>query len=394
MFFHPSAISITPVSVRSVFFFNFIETNTSLQYVRDCLNTLRVGGGLQVGGHINNGETQKYIFTENKLSREGTSVSSSYSFETGKGKGYQKKEPRGGWEPPLVLPPTLHDSAASSPCDPSRPRILHMFWTGPLTDKPYLAILSFLYTQNLGLHNATIDRLSASVCRPQLWVWIDLDPTKVLPDTNAQHELDEQLKESPWSSAFLHSRFKTAVRFKLWNTTEQLDSTPDLKDQWRLHPILNSVGQDVKATAGQTKKISTVLSDLVRFVLLYRFGGIYIDGDTLFLRDWEELWGWRGAFAYRWSIHEMYNTAIIRMHKGSALGSFIFHTAMRNGWDFHPHTIARYMSDSYSTDLLYRLPGALFDPNWINWENEQRDRPPQPAFERRVWCYDSSFSCR
>lgn len=87
---------------------------------------------------------------------------------------------------------------------------------------------------------------------------------------------------------------------------------------------------------GEYDRLSTTLSDMARFVLTHRYGGMYIDTDTLLLRDWEELWNWRGAFAYRWSRLPEYNTAIMRMHRYSALGSFIFKAALANGLDFHP----------------------------------------------------------
>jgi len=143
---------------------------------------------------------------------------------------------------------------------------------------------------------------------------------------------------------------------------------------------LDSLGHEVNVGENNDKKVGAVLSDLVRFVLLHRYGGIYVDGDFIFLRDWEELWGWRGAFAYQWSVHDLYNTAVLRMNKGSALGSFIFLTALRNNWDFHPHTVSRYIRDAHSMNLMYRLPSAPFDASWLHWEGEQRDRPPQPAF--------------
>ena len=73
---------------------------------------------------------------------------------------------------PLTLPqpnpiPATFDS--KTPCDPLHPRIFHMFWAGPFTDKPYMAVMSFLFTQNLGLdkpmdqHNEII----RNTCRPQ-----------------------------------------------------------------------------------------------------------------------------------------------------------------------------------------------------------------------------------
>jgi len=117
-------------------------------------------------------------------------------------------------------------------------------------------------------------------------------------------------------------------------------------------------------------------------VLCHRFGGVYLDADTLLLRDWEEIWGWKGAFAYRWSRLPSYNTAILRLNQGSALGSFLFKTALKNGLDFHPMTVSRYLKDAHLEELLMMLPDALFDPAWLNTEYYQLERPPFPYFSR------------
>jgi len=132
-----------------------------------------------------------------------------------------------------------------------------------------------------------------------------------------------------------------------------------------------------------------VLSDLARFVLCHRFGGIYLDADTIFLRDWEELWGWRGAFAYRWSWHLKYNTAVLRMHAGSALGTFLLRTALRNGLDFHPMTVSKYLDDAQLDRLLFRCPDAMFDPGFLTAEHLQLDRPPFPEFQHFGHFFDT-----
>jgi WD repeat and SOF domain-containing protein 1 len=147
--------------------------------------------------------------------------------------------------------------------------------------------------------------------------------------------------------------------------------------------------EDILSRAGSKSassydKVSVVLSDMARFVLCHRFGGIYIDADTIFLRDWEELWGWKGSFAYRWSRLEKYNTAVLHMNKGSALGTFMFRSALKNGLDFHPMTVSRYTADAHLEGLLLRLPDALFDSAWLNTEYYQRERPPQPYFTELV----------
>lgn len=337
------------------------------------------------------------------------------------------------WEGPLHLPPVPKYRPykdQQSPCDPENPRLFHMFWTGPFTDKPYLALLSFLYTQNLGLHLGN-DHIDFDYCRPKFWLWISPGPAAQAPGPNALREMFEGLKSNPWASPFLHPRFKDVIQFKLWNTTEQLDGIPELKGGWRemrdnlfnsggfvekvpVNEVANNVAPEASdeveggegapmaaapapttrfgsheddkvnrvgsKSAQEYDKLSVILSDMARFVLCHRFGGIYLDADTIFLRDWEELWGWRGAFAYRWSRLPKYNTAVLRMNKNSALGAFLFRTALRNGFDFHPMTLSRYTKDAYLEGLLLRLPDALFDSAWLNTEDYQRERPPQPYF--------------
>lgn len=333
------------------------------------------------------------------------------------------------WEPALHLAEPIEYKRSeilkgpNGPCDPDHPRVYHMFWTGPFTDKPYLALLSYLFTQNLGLHEPQ-GHEQTEVCRPQFWMWINPGPAAAVPNPNARKEMFDSLKKSPWASPFLHPRFKDVIKFKMWNTTEQLDGVPELKEEWRAlqETLFNSGGHIIQvpqkkaetteeilaasegsgndtnaATATGTStddmlnrlgstsasaydRLSVILSDMARFVLCHRFGGIYLDADTILLRDWEELWGWKGAFAYRWSRLETYNTAVLHLNKNSALGTFLFKTALRNLLDFHPMTVSKYSKDAYMEGLLLRLPDALFDSAWLNTEYFQRDRPPQPYF--------------
>ncbi|KAI0788643.1 hypothetical protein C8Q75DRAFT_807845 [Abortiporus biennis] len=416
------------------------------KYVRDCLEVLRIGGGLDNGKRVRRAKTDEwsYIYVENGERENATDtapyIKPAFALKT-QGEldpttGLTKK--RGAeWELPLRLrppPPYVSHIHQISACDEENPRIFHMFWTGPFTDKPYLALLSFLFTQNLGLH---LEHPDPSVCRPQFWLWINPGPAASVPNPSALKDMHDQLRGNPWASPFLHPRFKDVIQFKLWNTTEQLDGIPELKDEWRAlrDSLFNSGGYVEKvpqaASNGKTKteaeededdnddedevsvagavaaptnaaktgdnddkvnrvgskspssydRLSVILSDMARFVLCHRFGGIYLDADTIFLRDWEELWGWRGAFAYRWSRLETYNTAVLRLNKGSALGTFLFRTALKNGLDFHPMTISKYTKDAHLEPLLLRLPDAMFDSAWLNTEQYQRDRPPQPYFQ-------------
>lgn len=393
------------------------------------MEVLRIGGGLDNGARLRRGSVDdwRYIYLEDGQVNKAVDPSPSQaafdpirplaSLDPNAG---LLKKPRTEWETPLRLPPPLEHRpyhTLPSTCDPENPRLFHMFWTGPFTDKPYLALLSYLFTQNIRLH-VHEDEPDAIACRPQFWLWINPGPAAAIPNPNALHDMFEQLKSNPWASPFLHPRFKDVVKFKMWNTTEQLDGVPEIKDEWRVlkDALFNSGGHIISvphedevssdsatasvSSAGPTAKnnedemvnrlgsksadsydrLSVILSDMARFVLCHRFGGVYLDADTIFLRDWEELWGWKGAFAYRWSRLEKYNTAVLRMNKGSALGSFLFRTALKNGLDFHPMTVSKYTKDAYIEGLLLRLPDALFDSAWLNTEYYQRDRPPQPYF--------------
>ena len=439
------------------------------QYVRDCLEYLRVGAGLdnlmphtrlpQAGttedelpgvaprkvDYQSEGQYKpkppafpidwRYIYMEDRTSIPGPSSDWSRAYIGGRGQ-----------EPPLSLlpprPPQTHKSfqPPSHPgaCSDEYPRIFHIFWTGEFTDKPYMSLLSYLYTQNLGLNQAQNAKLHANFCRPQFWVWINPQP-KQGKKRNSQGDRDDTVAEmmdllasNPWSSPFLHPRFKDLIKFKYWNTTEQMNATPEWANEWRrlldengsgarsdgklvVHKksqwgirkedgktkvgeedvVLGGVGEsherekeedeqfereELKSSSAGYDTKSVVLSDTARWLLLHRYGGVYLDADTLLLRDWEELWGYRGAFAYRWSRLPDYNTAILKMNKGSALGTFLLRTALRNGMDLHPMTIWRYIEDAGLEWLLYRLPDALFDSAWLNTEFYQRDRPPTPYF--------------
>ncbi|TFK41273.1 hypothetical protein BDQ12DRAFT_626622 [Crucibulum laeve] len=396
------------------------------KFVRDCLEVLRVGAGLDNGKRMRRGNVDdwKYIYLE----QADNSTYSEVDYETGVAtypgatqsgdtsdadSGLTKRR-NAEWEaPPIPLrPPIKYQpfTALPSPCDPENPRLFHMFWTGPFTDKPYIAILSFLFTQNTGLH--THHPPDNSACRPQFWLWINPGPAAAVPNPTALHDMYKTLKENPWAAPFLHPRFKDVIQFKLWNTTEQMDGVPELKDEWRSRDLFNSGGVPYSIPADKVKessftngtetgskgqeedmvnragskssstydRLSVILSDIARFILCHRFGGIYLDADTIFLRDWEELWGWHGAFAYRWSRLEKYNTAVLHLNKNSALGKFLFRTALKNNMDFHPMTVSKYTKEAHLEGLLLRLPDALFDSAWLNTEDYQMSRPPQPFF--------------
>jgi DDB1- and CUL4-associated factor 13 len=249
-----------------------------------------------------------------------------------------------------------------------------MFWAGPITDKVYFLLLSFLFTQDLQLD---LKEEEASPCRPQMWCWIHQPSSTNLSD-RSDWQLRRELLSNPWSAPFLHPRFAAVIKFKMWDTKEQLHAVPELKPSW--HILRDAVFQGEQTAsigpsmmdsshAEKYDHSSVVLSDLARFVLCHRFGGVYVDVDVIFLRDWSELLRAPWAFAYRWSRLPAYNTAVLRLRRGSALGTFILRTALAHGFNLHPMAVTRYLADAGLNPLLAQLPDALFDPAWLNVGN-------------------------
>jgi WD repeat and SOF domain-containing protein 1 len=359
---------------------------------------MRVGAGLDNGNRLRRGplDTWKYIYTENADALAVPAhtpgwVNDAAAAHPLRKTGSQLLNARA--QPKMRAAPP-----AGADCDAERPRIFHMYWSGPFTDKPYMTLLSFLYTQPLGLHAAAG---AAPACAPQFWVWINPGAGGSVPNPGATRAMFDGLAANPWAAPFLHARFHAAVKFKLWNTTAQLDAHAELAG-WRAHSVLGKLVPDPTALAAlrdaaagggaageaalvqlrASDKAQVIMSDLVRFVVTHAYGGAYVDVDHVLLRDWEELWGWRGAFAMRWSHHPAYNTAVLRMHAGSPLGAFFLRTALASARrePFHPFDISDYLDDAALAPLLVRIPDALFDPNFLNMEGLQRERPPFPAY--------------
>ena len=91
------------------------------------------------------------------------------------------------------------------------------------------------------------------------------------------------------------------------------------------------------------------ITDLIRMVVLYLYGGVYFDLDMMFMRDITPLLDYQ--FTYRWSLSIEANTALIHFHKesnelGGLIGKFSApsFTACPISLDtysyrFHPHNL-------------------------------------------------------
>ena len=180
-----------------------------MQYVRDCLEVLRLGGGLDNGARVRRGKMDewKYIYVEDGELQNSThtapQVNPALALKSqgiaDPNAGFVKKR-NADWEPHVYFPqPPKYIAHNDRPvaCE-ENPHLFHMFWTGPFTDKPYLALLSFLYTQNLGLH-LDAEHDAPTTCRPKFWLWINPGPATSVPNRTTMRDMFEQLKSDPWA---------------------------------------------------------------------------------------------------------------------------------------------------------------------------------------------------
>ncbi|ORX93948.1 hypothetical protein K493DRAFT_315743 [Basidiobolus meristosporus CBS 931.73] len=238
----------------------------------------------------------------------------------------------------------------SSACPENDPMLFHIYWKGPFTDKLSLTIKSFLYSQPLECS--------------RLWVWMDSWGSK------------EDLETNEFSSPLLE--FSSNVEFKQWSLEDEVKKSPDFAN---LSP----------------KAVKTVAySDMVRFVVLNLYGGLYHDADVLFLRDYRPLYYAPEAFAYQWSYTPKFNTAIFRMRANSTVSRWLVNRAIANG-SFHPENINQYLSEwnNKFTEFpekpeLLMLPLALFDPLWLKNDDHQRGKKLLPNLNKFTDAFDSA----
>lgn len=92
-------------------------------------------------------------------------------------------------------------------------------------------------------------------------------------------------------------------------------------------------------------------TDYVRIIVLYSYGGTWIDGDVIMLRDMRPLL--HREFAYQWGSTQNVNTAIFNLHKGSRLSKALAVTSAHNQCRFHPYDVRQYIvAAGLQADLL------------------------------------------
>ena len=180
----------------------------------------------------------------------------------------------------------------------------HIFWNVglPFGRKQMLPIKSFLCTQNL--NNSTLN------------VWSNID-----------------LSDNEYLKPYL-----PYINVKIWNPIKESQNTP-LENRFDL--------------LGVNDNMNWAAGDLFRILVLHNYGGVYVDVDVVFLKDFAPLLN--QEFMYKWSFQkDMINGAIMRMFKNSQLSIDLMNRMILK--PAMPGTTA------WSTDLYQEV--RSFNKNW------------------------------
>jgi Glycosyltransferase sugar-binding region containing DXD motif len=108
-------------------------------------------------------------------------------------------------------------------------------------------------------------------------------------------------------------------------------------------------------------------SDVLRFLLLAAYGGVYVDVDVLVLRSFQPLYS--TDFWYRWSTSPYCNTAVLHIKKGSRDAFLLLEYVVRDVSSIedmarvlHPMVVLEIQNRAGSH--IETLPSAYFDPSW------------------------------
>jgi Glycosyltransferase sugar-binding region containing DXD motif len=216
--------------------------------------------------------------------------------------------------------------------DPGEPATIgplrrhHVYWRGMFSRKQAFAVKSFLATQDLG--------------RSELWLWLDGEAGY------AGHEGNPVLRP-----------LLPFVRVRRFDPEAEATGTP-VAGRPEIYAGLPPVQR----------------SNFVRHVVLYKYGGIYADMDTMFLRDLGALVAdkrFGDEFCYRWSSHRPFaNSAVLALREGGFTARALLERCATLRTCL-PQKVLPFAGDDL--DLLV-LPCPFFDPLWPHHDRQDTYR--------------------
>jgi hypothetical protein len=220
------------------------------------------------------------------------------------------------------------------PCDAQKPRLIHMYWDGPLLRTVNIAIWGIIQTQSCS----------------RLTVW----HRKAFQDS-AHKRL---LEAGPVAEGKLVFR----------QFDEVVLARGTIFEKWvNGYEAYAAKERAANAHSGEGYLPKVGFSDFVRFLVLYLFGGLYVDADVATLQDLWPLYG--RQFTYRWGFRNAYNTAVLGLGAPrSSLAAKLSQAAMDDdhGYaSFHPYRLLGYCEKGRFR-CLDMLPSEAFDPLWLH----------------------------
>jgi hypothetical protein len=204
------------------------------------------------------------------------------------------------------------------------PERFHLYWFGEFGPKQAFAVKSVLATQDP---------------RSEVWLWLDAESGF------------EGHESNPWLRPLLP---RIAVH--------------------KYDPPIAAAGTPAEGRDDlQRPPLAVRRSNCFRFVTLYHHGGVYIDMDTMLVRDFGPLVAaFDDDFCYRWSAHMNYgNSAVLRLRKHSPVAWRILeHCAVQGSC--RPRHVLNF-AEQGDVDLLV-LPCAAFDPLWPHVDSKDTSR--------------------
>lgn len=206
----------------------------------------------------------------------------------------------------------------------------HLYWYGNFSVKQAFAVKSFLATQDLD--------------KTELWLWLD-----------GEHGY-AGYEENPLLRPLL-----PYVQVRRFDARVEAAGTP------------------VEHSPQLYKRVSPKQrSNLFRYAVLFKHGGIYADMDTMFLRDIRGLPSGAEEFCYQWSAHMPHgNNAFLRLRKNSETARALLVQCVEKG-SCRSRDVLRF-DDSGDLGLLV-LPCVCFDPLWLH--HDRKDRYRAAPFDR------------
>ena len=166
-----------------------------------------------------------------------------------------------------------------------------------------------------------------------------------------------QAQVEPVQRKFVCSTLATLQVRSLDVLAEQLAQSSD--------PVVNAQKCQLPTSGSAVRN-----SDMFRFLVLYFYGGLYVDADTLFLKDLAVFHGL--SFAFKWGgggednpVAQGFNTAIMGLPKGSPIPGRIIQKHGCSPTAFYPSSVNSAL-DCANRDTecigFAMMPTMLFDP--------------------------------